>query len=181
MDKLISIDEAGAMLGVSSAKIRTILRSAQGREMMPIASLGGASPMPDILSPANRFYGLRGGDKCFFTEEKIALYLSDVEAYKKETEKISHEAKLADAQTRIAELEAALAKKTSCNGRGMPQFVCNLRRDGKPEEEIAEILSDKGQWCSNPQIGALLHANTEISGVTSDAMTKHAQRLLGKA
>ena len=69
----------------------------------------------------------------------------------------------------------------SCVGKGLPAVVCRLWREGKDEKEIAEYLSDKGQWCSNPQVGALPHENTVVSGVTSDAMTKHAQRLLDKA
>jgi preprotein translocase subunit SecG len=88
-------------------------------------------------------------------------------------------------EQKIAEFEARLAKEENppqpCDGKGLPAVVCQLRREGKSEKEIAEYLSDKKQWCSNPQIGALLHENTEVSKVTSDAMTKYAQRLLDKA
>ena len=88
-------------------------------------------------------------------------------------------------ERRIAEFKALLAEEADtpqpCGGKGLPSVVCLLRREGKDEKEIAAYLSDKGQWCSNPQIGALLHENTQVSGVTSDTMTKYAQRLLDKA
>ena len=90
-----------------------------------------------------------------------------------------------EVQRRIAELNAQSAEEANsnqpCDGKGLPSEVCRLRREGKDEKEIAAHLSDKGQWCSNPQIGALLHENTQVSGVTSDTMTKYAQRLLDKA
>ena len=86
------------------------------------------------------------------------------------------------AAKRLAELPADEANPHQpCDGKGLPAVVCRLRREGKEEKEITEYLSDKGQWCSNPQVGALLHENTAVSGVTSDAMTKYAQRLLDKA
>ena len=89
------------------------------------------------------------------------------------------------AARQIAERKAQSTNEANphqpCDGKGLPAVVCRLRREGKDEKEIAEYLSDKGQWCSNPQVGALLHENTAISGVTADTMTKYAQRLLNKA
>jgi len=61
---------------------------------------------------------------------------------------------------------------------GLCRMVCDWRREGKTELEIAEILYDNGKWCSLAQIGALLHNdNTRIS---ADSMKKNASRLLAK-
>ncbi|MDR3319592.1 MAG: hypothetical protein LBS77_01220 [Desulfovibrio sp.] len=60
---------------------------------------------------------------------------------------------LVAATARIAELEAQLAAQVSCDRYGMPFLVCKLRREGKTDKEIAEILyakgqDNKGKWCS---------------------------------
>lgn len=87
----------------------------------------------------------------------------------------------------IAKLKAQLAATAShtasptCNCKGLPAVVCQMRRQGESEKEIAKYLWDKGQGCSNPQIGALVHPTAKVGETTSDAMTKYAQRLLGKA
>ena len=82
MSTLISIDEAGAMLGVSPARIRSLLRSAQGREMLPVVSTRPSSYSSmrgdsDVL----RFYEGQGSHQDWHSERNAALYRSDVEAY----------------------------------------------------------------------------------------------------
>ena len=86
----------------------------------------------------------------------------------------------------VAELKEQLTVAESkitfkCNGKGMLLTVCEMRRNGYSEKEIAEILWNNEEGCSNPQIGALLHSNSKIDKLVSDTMTKYAQRLRGKA
>jgi hypothetical protein len=106
---------------------------------------------------------------------------------KKNTRIAELELEFATARQRIAELEIQLATAKeapttpACVCKGLPSVVCQMRRSGKSEKEIAESLSDKGQGCSNPQIGALVHPTAQIGYTTPDALTKYAQRLLGKA
>ena len=74
--------------------------------------------------------------------------------------------------------QSGLADAPPCTVTGLSRMVCDWRRKGKTELEIAEILYDNGKWCSLSQIGALLHNdNTRIS---ADSMKKNAVRLLAK-
>ena len=84
-----------------------------------------------------------------------------------------------DAFYRRLELEEfGLADTPPCTTTGLSRMVCDWRREGKTELEIAETLYDNGKWCSLSQIGALLHKdNTRIS---ADSMKKNAARLLAK-
>lgn len=66
-----------------------------------------------------------------------------------------------------------------CDGCKHLNRICSMRREHKTEEEIAKFLYDNGKWCSQSQIGALLHI--EENRVASDSMTQRARRLLGKA
>lgn len=95
--------------------------------------------------------------------------------------------------TRIAELEAQLtevqkqlteAQQTAPatspldNDNSLAAMVCKMRYAGKEEEEIAAHLYDDGEWCTQSQVGALLHADE--SRVVSSSMQQRARRLLGK-
>jgi hypothetical protein len=63
-----------------------------------------------------------------------------------------------------------------CTISGLSRMVCDWRRGGKTEQEIATLLYDNGKWCSIAQIGALLHR--ENTRVNADSMKKYAARLL---
>jgi hypothetical protein len=88
---------------------------------------------------------------------------------------------LAEKDSRIAELEKELAavKARLENDKGLSAVVCRMRRGGKTDEEIAFFLSDGGGWCSDAQVGALLHHDE--NRVASSSMQQRARRLLGKA
>lgn len=83
--------------------------------------------------------------------------------------------------SKIGELEKKLSDATTQphNDKGLSGLVCKLRREGKSDEEIAAYLYDGGTWCTQAQIGALLHADD--SRVASASMQQRARRLLGKA
>jgi hypothetical protein len=67
---------------------------------------------------------------------------------------------------------------TCCDGVGLCRVVCYMRRQGKSDHEIAEILHDGGRWCSIAQIGALLHRDE--TRVSADSMKKQGSRLLAE-
>lgn len=102
-----------------------------------------------------------------------------------QNQKLQKDVQEKDSSISKLENDLAVAKKAStvsaCACKGLPAIVCQMRREGRNEEEIAKHLWDKGQGCSNPQIGALVHPTAKVGETTSDAMTKYAQRLLGKA
>ncbi len=85
--------------------------------------------------------------------------------------------------TRIAALEAELAAAkaepatTLENGKSLADVVCRMRQQGKTDEEIAAYLYDGGKWCSQAQVGALLHADE--NRIKNDSMKKAERRLLG--
>ena len=55
MNEFVSIDEAGAMLGLTPARIRSLLRSAQGREQLPLISTDPYAP-EDGRRDLRKFY-----------------------------------------------------------------------------------------------------------------------------
>jgi hypothetical protein len=65
---------------------------------------------------------------------------------------------------------------TCCDGVGLCRMVCDMKHQGKSDNEIAEILHDGGKWCSIAQIGALLHKDE--TRVAADSMKKQGSRLL---
>jgi hypothetical protein len=74
--------------------------------------------------------------------------------------------------------QSSLVDAPPCAATGLCRMICNWRRDGKTELEIAEILYDDGKWCSLSQIGALLHSDD--TRISADSMKKYAARLLAK-
>jgi hypothetical protein len=67
----------------------------------------------------------------------------------------------------IASLEngEVLTNAPPCDGKGLPALVCRLRREGKSEKEIYDHLYGNEKWCSQVQIGALLHPDeSKIAG-----------------
>lgn len=91
------------------------------------------------------------------------------------------ESALLERNAQIADLERQLSIATDImnKNRGLAGKVCDMRREGKSDEEIAAYLYDGGTWCTQAQIGALLHADD--SRVASESMQQRARRLLGKA
>ena len=194
MDELISIDEAAKMLGLNPARIRSLLRSPGGREKLPLI-LKDKEPGVPFRCVIN-FYDFRNGSAIDRDNEKnFALYRNDVEAYMKEKGMVIYQEaglveknialenafedtkkQLAIAKERIAELEAALANKTDCDGHGVLSFIINLRMDGKDEESIALFLKQHG--LSTSQVGVLLHPDPLSVGQA--AISSHAKRLLKK-
>ena len=92
---------------------------------------------------------------------------------------IDAQEQLAAAQTRIAELEAQLSSRADCDGKGLPAVVCSMRRQQQTDEEIAAHFYDNNTWCSQSQVGALLHPDT--ARVLGNSMRQRARRLLGLA
>ena len=74
--------------------------------------------------------------------------------------------------------QADLADALPGTATGICRMICDWRREGKTEPEIAALLYDNGRWCSLAQIGALLH--NDNSRISADSMKKHASRLLAK-
>jgi hypothetical protein len=125
-------------------------------------------------------YGTWGGPYRYVFACNEIYGVRDVEL---EKERNSLREQLTEKETRIAELEKALSTGqdattiSKCDGIGLLPFVCELRRNGRSEKEIATILSDRGR-CSNPQIGVLIHPNKDLDAVTASTRTKYAQRKL---
>lgn len=82
--------------------------------------------------------------------------------------------------SRIEELEEKLSDATTQphDGKGLSGLVCKMRREGKSDEEIAAYLHDDGKWCTQAQVGALLHVDG--NRIASGSMQQRARRLLGK-
>lgn len=76
------------------------------------------------------------------------------------------------------QLQGMSTGTASCDGRGLASIVCRLRREGKTEEELAMHFHDDGKWCSQAQVGALLHPDESM--IASESMGQRARRLLGK-
>lgn len=114
-------------------------------------------------------------DKIFNKNQQLQIKDQEIAALKTELE-LARQEKVA----LQAELENARQgpKITDLENHGLYGRVTIMRQEGKTEKEIAAFLSDDGNWCSIPQIGALLHPEGHVSRA---AMIKHAQRLLGKA
>lgn len=88
---------------------------------------------------------------------------------------------LKEKDTNLAELRTELesTKAELESGKSLADMVCRMRREGKNDEEIAVYLHDGGKWCSQAQVGALLHADE--TRVAAESMSQRARRLLGKA
>lgn len=112
------------------------------------------------------------------SESKIALAKAQeqIEELQRANGKLSQQNQ--QLHDELAAVREALADST-CICKGLPSVVCKLRREGKSDEEIAACLYDGGTWCTQAQIGALLHADD--SRVASESMQQRARRLLGKA
>lgn len=113
--------------------------------------------------------------------EDIILNL-ETEPILKQTQVTELYSELEAAQCRIKELEQLILtakNKSVCDGKGLSALVCHMRREGKTDEEIAAYLHDDGTWCTQAQVGALLHVDE--NRIASESMQQRARRLLGKA
>lgn len=96
---------------------------------------------------------------------EAAILSMDKEALQKEI--ASLKAELAALKS---ELTVAKESNTSpvCDGKGTPAMVCRMRREGKKEREIAEILyGNGGKHFSHAQVGALLHPDESVTKADS--------------
>lgn len=137
----------------------------------------------DLIGFISDIKGNRGG-----LEQKI----SELEAENKQLkERITElETELAACREQLEEARREISGKkehetahgeefpAEYEGHGLCSLVIRMRKEGQTEEEIAATLRGSGKWCSVSQIGALLHRGGNISAAS---MSKHAQRLLGKA
>lgn len=114
-------------------------------------------------------------------ENFFSAVISSLERDNKESENIKNDHDIKLLLLKIRELEKKLSDAAAQphDDKGLSGLVCRMRREGKSDEEIAAYLYDGGTWCTQAQIGALLHADD--SRVASESMQQRARRLLGKA
>ena len=114
-------------------------------------------------------------------DDFFSAVISSLERDSDESENTNNEQYIKSLLLKIEELEKRLSVEVPKlnEGKGLSGLVCKLRREGKSDEEIADYLYDGGTWCTQAQIGALLHADD--SRVASESMQQRARRLLGKA
>lgn len=147
----------------------------------PVAG-SSAAPMADIPFPTVEV-DTSGLESQLAEAQKKIEDVEGVRRWNKQflTERAELQSSLEEKDARIAELEKELAavKAVLENGKSLADAVCRMRREGKTDEAIAAYLHDDGKWCSQAQVGALLHADG--TRVAADSMNQRARRLLGKA
>ena len=178
---VVAIRLAATMLGMNYEEMEAFLQSSEGMEKFQVRFLNIEGEFFDEYEEniLQREYlsGLR--QSILWDMSTPVLYRNEVEKFKA-TKNPSFEAELAEARKRVEELERENADLRSrvCIGKGYMVFVCEERRKGTLDDDIAVKLSEKFGLSQAARESLL---DTESAAVTTDALRKRSQRRPDKA